>query len=68
MAYYADALAWVRLILDEETPLTGAGRHIALSRGVDSVPLWVTAAPRLQTWSCDGGGTMSAGALAAGLS
>jgi 5-methylcytosine-specific restriction enzyme subunit McrC len=31
MAYYADALAWARLILDEETPLTGAGRHTAPS-------------------------------------
>ena len=31
MGYYADALAWARLILDEESPLTGSGRHIAPS-------------------------------------
>lgn len=31
MGHYADALAWARLILDEETPLTGAGRHTAPS-------------------------------------
>lgn len=31
MGYYADALAWVRLILDEESPLTGSGRHGAPS-------------------------------------
>lgn len=31
MGYYADALAWARLILNEETPLTGAGRHTAPS-------------------------------------
>ena len=31
MRHYEEALAWVRLILDEETPLTGAGRHNAPS-------------------------------------
>lgn len=31
MGYYADALAWTRLILDEESPLTGAGGHRAPS-------------------------------------
>jgi 5-methylcytosine-specific restriction enzyme subunit McrC len=31
MAYYANALAWARLILDEESPLTGAGGHSAPS-------------------------------------
>ena len=31
MGYYADALAWARLILDEESPLTGTGRHRAPS-------------------------------------
>ncbi len=31
MGYYEDALAWARLILEEESPLTGAGRHIAPS-------------------------------------
>lgn len=31
MGYYADALAWARLILDEESPLTGAGAHCAPS-------------------------------------
>jgi 5-methylcytosine-specific restriction enzyme subunit McrC len=31
MAYYADALAWARLILDEESPLTGTGGHRAPS-------------------------------------
>jgi 5-methylcytosine-specific restriction enzyme subunit McrC len=31
MGYYADALAWARLILDEESPLTGAGGHSAPS-------------------------------------
>ena len=31
MGYYTDALAWARLILNEESPLTGAGRHIAPS-------------------------------------
>jgi 5-methylcytosine-specific restriction enzyme subunit McrC len=31
MGHYVDALAWARLILDEETPLTGAGRHTAPS-------------------------------------
>lgn len=29
--YYADALAWTRLILDEESPLTGTGGHRAPS-------------------------------------
>lgn len=29
--YYADALAWARLILDEESPLTGTGGHRAPS-------------------------------------
>ncbi len=27
MGNYADALAWARLILDEESPVTGTGRH-----------------------------------------
>lgn len=31
MGYYADALAWARLILDEASPLTGSGRHGAPS-------------------------------------
>lgn len=31
MAYYADALAWSRIILDEESPLTGAGGYRAPS-------------------------------------
>lgn len=31
MGYYADALAWARLILDEESPLTGTGSHRAPS-------------------------------------
>ena len=31
MGYYTDALAWARLILDEESPLTGSGRHSAPS-------------------------------------
>ncbi|WP_052321378.1 McrC family protein [Ralstonia sp. A12] len=31
MSYYNDALAWARLILDEESPLTGIGRHRAPS-------------------------------------
>lgn len=31
MGYYSDALAWARLILDDETPLTGSGRHSAPS-------------------------------------
>jgi 5-methylcytosine-specific restriction enzyme subunit McrC len=31
MGYYADALAWARLILNEESPLTGSGRHDAPS-------------------------------------
>lgn len=31
MGYYADALAWARLILEQETPLTGAGGHAAPS-------------------------------------
>lgn len=31
MAYYADALAWARLILDDRSPLTGAGDHSAPS-------------------------------------
>ena len=31
MGYYSDALAWARLILDEESPLTGSGRHSAPS-------------------------------------
>lgn len=31
MGYYAEALAWARLILDEESPLTGSGRHSAPS-------------------------------------
>ncbi|MES2018697.1 MAG: McrC family protein [Pseudomonadota bacterium] len=31
MGYYADALAWSRLILNEESPLTGFGHHNAPS-------------------------------------
>lgn len=31
MGHYQNALAWARLILDQETPLTGAGRHTAPS-------------------------------------
>lgn len=31
MGYYAEALAWARLILDEESPLTGSGRYSAPS-------------------------------------
>jgi 5-methylcytosine-specific restriction enzyme subunit McrC len=31
MGHYTDALAWARLILDEESPLTGTGRHRAPS-------------------------------------
>lgn len=31
MGYYADALAWARLILDEASPLTGTGAHRAPS-------------------------------------
>jgi 5-methylcytosine-specific restriction enzyme subunit McrC len=31
MAHYEGALAWARLILEEESPLTGAGRHRAPS-------------------------------------
>lgn len=31
MEYYADALAWARLILDATSPLTGKGRHQAPS-------------------------------------
>lgn len=31
MGYYTDALAWARLILDEESPLTGSGHHSAPS-------------------------------------
>ncbi len=31
MGYYVDALAWARLILDEESPLTGTGGHTAPS-------------------------------------
>jgi len=31
MGYYANALAWARLILDEESPLTGTGGHRAPS-------------------------------------
>lgn len=31
MSYYSDALAWARLILDEESPLTGSGRDNAPS-------------------------------------
>ena len=31
MGYYVDALAWARLILDEESPLTGTGGHRAPS-------------------------------------
>jgi 5-methylcytosine-specific restriction enzyme subunit McrC len=31
MGYYTDALAWARLILDEQSPLTGSGGHSAPS-------------------------------------
>lgn len=31
MGYYADALAWARLILNEESPLTGSGHHTSPS-------------------------------------
>jgi len=31
MDYYADALAWARLILEEQSPLTGSGTHLAPS-------------------------------------
>jgi 5-methylcytosine-specific restriction enzyme subunit McrC len=31
MDYYADALAWARLILEDESPLTGSGSHLAPS-------------------------------------
>lgn len=31
MGYYADALAWARLILEELSPLTGSGNHLAPS-------------------------------------
>lgn len=31
MDYYADALAWARLILEEQSPLTGSGDHLAPS-------------------------------------
>jgi len=31
MGYYADALAWARLILDKESPLMGTGAHSAPS-------------------------------------
>ncbi len=31
MGHYADALAWARLILDKESPLTASGRHSAPS-------------------------------------
>ena len=31
MAHYDAALAWARLILDDESPLTGAGGHRAPS-------------------------------------
>ena len=31
MAYYADSLAWARLILEDESPLTGSGKHSAPS-------------------------------------
>ncbi|CAG4892002.1 McrC family protein [Paraburkholderia saeva] len=31
MGYYPDALAWARLILEDESPLTGAGHHAAPS-------------------------------------
>lgn len=31
MAYYTDALAWARLILEEQSPLTGVGAHQAPS-------------------------------------
>lgn len=31
MGYYAEALEWARLILNEESPLTGSGNHVAPS-------------------------------------
>lgn len=31
MGHYADALAWARLILNEESPITGSGHHTAPS-------------------------------------
>jgi 5-methylcytosine-specific restriction enzyme subunit McrC len=31
MDYYADALVWARLILEEQSPLTGSGTHLAPS-------------------------------------
>ena len=31
MGYYSDALAWARLILEDEAPLTGTGKHTAPS-------------------------------------
>lgn len=31
MGYYADALAWARIVLNEESPLTGSGGHQAPS-------------------------------------
>lgn len=31
MGYYADALAWAKLIIEEESPLTGIGQHAAPS-------------------------------------
>jgi 5-methylcytosine-specific restriction enzyme subunit McrC len=31
MGYYSNALAWARLILEEQSPLTGTGRHSAPS-------------------------------------
>jgi 5-methylcytosine-specific restriction enzyme subunit McrC len=31
MGYYTDALAWARVILNEESPLTGSGHHTAPS-------------------------------------
>lgn len=31
MGHYADALAWAKLILEEESPLTGVGQHTAPS-------------------------------------
>ncbi|WP_439684001.1 McrC family protein [Cupriavidus oxalaticus] len=31
MGYYSDALAWSRIILEDESPLTGIGRHCAPS-------------------------------------
>lgn len=31
MTYYEDALAWARLILEEDSPLTGSGDHMAPS-------------------------------------